>query len=57
MTNQKNYKEIETLKVKGTKKYQRRKIEEKEAQEEIQDYYDEEGKKIPREWLNYGGTD
>lgn len=37
MSTKKNYKEVETLKVKGTKKYQQRIIEEKEAEKLIRE--------------------
>lgn len=38
-------------------RYRLRRQQEQEAEQEVKEYYDEEGRKIPREWLNYGGTD
>lgn len=44
MTDKKNYKELENLKAKGTKKYQQRLIEEKEAEDMIRNLeLDEDG--------------
>lgn len=42
MTNSKNYKEKETLKERGTKRYRERIAQEQEAEEEIKQYEREE---------------
>jgi hypothetical protein len=57
MTGNKTYKEKETEERLGKKKYIERKVQDQEADDEIQEYLDSEGRPVPRDWLNYGGTD
>ena len=47
MSTKKSYKEVETLKVKGTKKYQQRIIEEKEAEDMLRSLRYEYDERIP----------
>jgi hypothetical protein len=57
MTGKKTYKERDTENKRGKKRYLEREIQDKESKKEVEEFFDEEGHKIPREWLNYGGTD
>jgi hypothetical protein len=57
MTGKKTYKERETEQKRGKKRYLEREIQDKESKKEVEEFYDDKGRKVPRDWLNFGGTD